>query len=70
MPVVAGLLVGHRPLAASFDEIDVLPYPRFLCMISTREIYAYVVAEGRIFMEGLPAELAAKPEIRRAYLGL
>jgi branched-chain amino acid transport system ATP-binding protein len=32
--------------------------------------YAYVVAEGRIFMEGLPAELAAKPEIRRAYLGL
>ncbi len=32
--------------------------------------YAYVIAEGRIFMEGLPAELAAKPEIRRAYLGL
>jgi branched-chain amino acid transport system ATP-binding protein len=32
--------------------------------------YAYVIAEGRIFMEGLPKELAAKPEIRRAYLGL
>jgi branched-chain amino acid transport system ATP-binding protein len=32
--------------------------------------YAYVVAEGRIFMEGLPAELSAKPEIRKAYLGL
>jgi len=32
--------------------------------------YAYVVAEGRIFMEGVPAELAAKPEIRKAYLGL
>jgi branched-chain amino acid transport system ATP-binding protein len=32
--------------------------------------YAYVVAEGRIFMEGLPAQLAAKPEIRKAYLGL
>ena len=32
--------------------------------------YAYVVAEGRIFMEGLPKDLAAKPEIRRAYLGL
>jgi branched-chain amino acid transport system ATP-binding protein len=32
--------------------------------------YAYVVAEGRIFMEGLPTELAAKPEIRKAYLGL
>jgi branched-chain amino acid transport system ATP-binding protein len=32
--------------------------------------YAYVVAEGRIFTEGLPADLAAKPEIRKAYLGL
>ncbi len=32
--------------------------------------YAYVVAEGRIFTEGLPKDLAAKPEIRRAYLGL
>ena len=32
--------------------------------------YAYVIAEGRIFTEGRPAELAAKPEIRRAYLGL
>jgi branched-chain amino acid transport system ATP-binding protein len=32
--------------------------------------YAYVVAEGRIFTKGRPAELAAKPEIRRAYLGL
>ncbi len=31
---------------------------------------AYVVAEERIFMEGLPKELAAKPEIRKAYLGL
>jgi hypothetical protein len=25
---------------------------------------------GRNFMEGLPAELSAKPEIRKAYLGL
>ncbi len=32
--------------------------------------YAYVVAEGRIFTEGVPAELSAKPEIRKAYLGL
>jgi branched-chain amino acid transport system ATP-binding protein len=32
--------------------------------------YAYVVAEGRIFMEGPPGDLAAKPEIRKAYLGL
>jgi len=32
--------------------------------------YAYVIAEGRVFTEGEPAALAAKPEIRRAYLGL
>jgi branched-chain amino acid transport system ATP-binding protein len=32
--------------------------------------YAYVVAEGRIFTEGVPQRLAAMPEIRRAYLGL
>ena len=32
--------------------------------------YAYVIAEGRVFTEGPPAELAAMPEIRRAYLGL
>jgi branched-chain amino acid transport system ATP-binding protein len=32
--------------------------------------HAYVVSEGRIFMEGSPSDLAAKPEIRKAYLGL
>ena len=32
--------------------------------------HAYVIAEGRLFTEGPPAELAAQPEIRRAYLGL
>jgi branched-chain amino acid transport system ATP-binding protein len=32
--------------------------------------YAFVIAEGRLFSEGLPATLAAMPEIRRAYLGL
>jgi branched-chain amino acid transport system ATP-binding protein len=32
--------------------------------------YAYVIAEGRLFTEGTPAELEARPEIRRAYLGL
>jgi branched-chain amino acid transport system ATP-binding protein len=32
--------------------------------------YAYVLAEGRVFTEGLPAVLAAKPENRRAYLGM
>ena len=32
--------------------------------------YAYVIAEGRLFTEGPPAVLEAKPEIRQAYLGL
>ncbi len=32
--------------------------------------YAYVIAEGRIFSEGAPADLEQNPEIRRAYLGL
>jgi len=32
--------------------------------------YAYVIAEGRLSMEGPPAEISAKPEIRKAYLGL
>ncbi len=32
--------------------------------------YAYVIAEGRVFTEGAPAELESQPEIRKAYLGL
>jgi branched-chain amino acid transport system ATP-binding protein len=32
--------------------------------------YAYVIAEGRPFTEGSCAEVAHKPEIRQAYLGL
>jgi len=32
--------------------------------------YAYVIAEGRLFTEGVPAELEARPEIRQAYLGV
>jgi branched-chain amino acid transport system ATP-binding protein len=31
---------------------------------------AYVLEEGHIVAEGVPAELLARPEIRRAYLGL
>jgi branched-chain amino acid transport system ATP-binding protein len=32
--------------------------------------YAYVIAEGRPFAEGPSQHIAAKPEIRQAYLGL
>jgi branched-chain amino acid transport system ATP-binding protein len=32
--------------------------------------YACVIAEGRPFLEGPCREVAAKPEIRQAYLGL
>lgn len=31
---------------------------------------AYVLEEGRIVAEGVPAELMARPEIRQAYLGI
>ena len=55
----------YRPLAAIEAAAQLLM--KEMCDLI---IYAYVVAEGRIFTEGLPAELTAKPEIRRAYLGL
>jgi branched-chain amino acid transport system ATP-binding protein len=32
--------------------------------------YAYVIAEGRPFTEGRCADVAEKPEVRQAYLGL
>ena len=32
--------------------------------------YTYVIAEGRPFVAGPSAEVAAMPEIRQAYLGL
>jgi branched-chain amino acid transport system ATP-binding protein len=32
--------------------------------------YAYVIAEGRLYTEGLPEKLEAMPAIRQAYLGL
>ena len=32
--------------------------------------YAYVIAEGKVFTEGRPDELEARPDIRQAYLGL
>ena len=32
--------------------------------------YAYVIAEGRPFMQGAAQEIAGRPEIREAYLGL
>ena len=32
--------------------------------------YAYVLAEGRVHLEGEARELAKKEEVRRAYLGL
>jgi len=32
--------------------------------------YAYILAEGKLFNEGKPADLAKRPDIRQAYLGL
>jgi branched-chain amino acid transport system ATP-binding protein len=35
--------------------------------VSTR---AYVLEEGHVVAEGTPADLLARPEIQRAYLGV
>src|SRR5215467_11670819 len=32
--------------------------------------YTHVMAQGKLFTEGKPAELAKRPDIRQAYLGL
>ena len=40
---------------------------RWRCDVAQR---AYVLEEGRIVAEGAPDELLARPEIRRAYLGV
>ena len=40
-----------------------------VCRLPEIAARAYVLEEGRIAAEGRPAELLAKADIRRAYLG-
>ncbi|HEY7664869.1 MAG TPA: ABC transporter ATP-binding protein [Xanthobacteraceae bacterium] len=68
-PVVVQQLVGTlRTLRAS--GVTVLLVEQNVHLALALSDYAYVIAEGRPFAQGPAAEVAATPEIRRAYLGL
>jgi branched-chain amino acid transport system ATP-binding protein len=66
--VVQQLVVTLKALKAA--GVTVLLVEQNLHLALALCDYAYVIAEGRPFLEGPCAEVAAKPEIRQAYLGL
>jgi branched-chain amino acid transport system ATP-binding protein len=68
-PVVVQQLVGTLK-ALKAAGVTVLLVEQNLHLALALCDYAYVIAEGRPFLEGPCAEVAAKPEIRQAYLGL
>jgi branched-chain amino acid transport system ATP-binding protein len=55
--------------AINRDGVAVLLVEQNVALAMDIAARAYVLEEGRIVAEGLPAELLAQPEIRRAYLG-
>jgi branched-chain amino acid transport system ATP-binding protein len=68
-PVVVQLLVTK--LKALKDEgLTILLVEQNVHLALALSDYAYVIAEGRVFTEGVSANVAAMPEIRKAYLGL
>jgi branched-chain amino acid transport system ATP-binding protein len=68
-PVVVHQLFGTlKALKAS--GLSILLVEQNVHLAFALSDHAYVIAEGRLFTEGPPAELAAMPEIRQAYLGL
>jgi branched-chain amino acid transport system ATP-binding protein len=68
-PVVVQQLVGTLK-ALKAAGVTVLLVEQNLHLALALCDYAYVIAEGRPFVEGPCKEVAAKPEIRQAYLGL
>jgi branched-chain amino acid transport system ATP-binding protein len=68
-PVVVQQLVGTLK-ALKAAGVTVLLVEQNLHLALALCDYAYVIAEGRPFLEGPCTEVAAKPEIRQAYLGL
>ena len=68
-PVIVQQLVGTLK-ALKAAGVTVLLVEQNLHLALALCDYAYVIAEGRPFLEGPCAEVAAKPEIRQAYLGL
>jgi branched-chain amino acid transport system ATP-binding protein len=68
-PVVVQQLVGTlQTLKASGMTILLVEQNVHLALALSD--YTYVIAEGRLFTEGPSAEVAARPDIRQAYLGL
>ena len=67
-------LIVHDMFAAirriNAEGISVLMVEQNVVMAMGVSTRAYVLEEGRIAAEGEPDELMARPEIRRAYLGL
>src|SRR4029079_9704162 len=68
-PVVVQQLVGTLK-ALKAGGVTILLVEQNLHLALALSDYAYVIAEGRPFTEGTSSEVAAKPEIRQAYLGL
>jgi branched-chain amino acid transport system ATP-binding protein len=68
-PVVVQQLVESLK-ALKAEGLTILLVEQNLHLALALSDYAYVIAEGRPFIEGPCAEVAAKPEIRQAYLGL
>ena len=68
-PVVVQQLVGTLK-ALKAAGVTILLVEQNLHLALALCDYAYVIAEGRPFLEGPCREVAAKPEIRQAYLGL
>jgi branched-chain amino acid transport system ATP-binding protein len=68
-PVVVQQLVGTLK-ALKAAGVTILLVEQNLHLALALSDYAYVIADGRPFVEGLSSEVAAKPEIRQAYLGL
>ena len=68
-PVVVQQLV-ERLKALKAAGVTILLVEQNLHLALALCDYAYVIAEGRPFLEGPCREVAAKPEIRQAYLGL
>jgi branched-chain amino acid transport system ATP-binding protein len=68
-PVVVQQLIGTlKTLKAS--GVTVLLVEQNVHLALALSDYAYVIAEGRPFTQGPSAEVAGKPQIRQAYLGL
>jgi branched-chain amino acid transport system ATP-binding protein len=56
--------------AINADGVSVLLIEQNVAMALAISSRAYVLEEGAIVAEGIPAELLARPEIQRAYLGV